>query len=94
MREFEDRRDPNSPRDITKRKIKADRPKYEHDPEIKIPKPKVDFDLASMLNNKAALIGILILLLFILIKTIGSSISSSTYDDNEIHRSAKVQPIF
>jgi len=91
MSEFQDRRDPNKPRDITQRK--ASKTKYEHDiPKVKA--PKIDIDIAALLNNKAIFIGVLILMLFILINVIGSSITSSTYDDNEIHRSAKVQPIF
>jgi len=93
MSEFEDRRDPNKPRDITQRKAKANKTKYEH--EIpKIQTPKMDLDLSALLNNKAVLVGALIIVLFLLINVIGSSITSSTYDDNEIHRSAKVQPIF
>lgn len=93
MSEFQDRRDPNRPRDITQRKVKANKTKYEHDIP-KIQTPKIDLDLSAILNNKAVLIGALIVVLFLLINIIGSSITSSTYDDNEIHRSEKVQPIF
>jgi hypothetical protein len=93
MQNFEDRRDPNRPRDITQRKVKANKTKYEHDIP-KIQTPKVNIDFSALLNNKAVFIGVLIFVLFILINIVGSSITASTYNDNEIHRSAQVQPIF